>query len=80
MCHGCARRFRADQPRRPRCGDNRSRPALPAAEFAGFLARRDESPVLDEAGRYTVRNLVRSYPQWDGDVIGRWCVGGGWTR
>jgi hypothetical protein len=79
VCRGCALRFRADQPRCPRCGDDTPGPALPAAEFAGFLARRDEGPVLDEEDRYTVRNLVRSYPQWDGEVIGCWHVGGGWT-
>jgi hypothetical protein len=46
--------------------------------FAGFLARRDEGPVLDEEDRYAVRNLVRSYPQWDGEIVGRWRMGGGW--
>ena len=79
VCRGCALRFHADHPRCPRCGDDTPGPAFPAAAFAGFLARRDESPVLDEEDRYAVRNLVRSYPQWDGDVIGRWRVGGGWT-
>jgi hypothetical protein len=59
-CHSCALRFRADHPRCPRCGDDTPGSALPAAEFAGFLARRDESPVRDEEDRYTVRNLVRS--------------------
>ena len=78
VCRGCTLRFRADHPRCPRCGDDTPGPAHPAATFAGFLARRDESPVLDEEDRYAVRNLVRSYPQWDGDVIGRWRVGGGW--
>jgi hypothetical protein len=78
VCRGCTLRFRADHPRCPRCRDDTPGPALPAAEFAGFLARRDEGPVLDEEDRYAVRNLVRSYPQWDGDVIGRWRVGGGW--
>lgn len=76
VCRGCTLRFRADRPRCPRCGDDTPGPALPAVAFAGFLARRDESPVLDEEDRYAVRNLVRSYPQWDGEVIGRWRVGG----
>jgi replicative superfamily II helicase len=79
LCRGCTLRFRADHPRCPRCGDDTPGQAHAAAEFAGFLARRDESPVLDEEDRYAVRNLVRSYPQWDGDVIGRWRVGDGWT-
>ncbi|MBI4531014.1 MAG: DUF1998 domain-containing protein, partial [Candidatus Latescibacteria bacterium] len=79
VCRGCTLRFRADHPRCPRCGDDRPGPAVPAYEFAGFLAKRDESPVLDEEDRFAVRNLVRSCPQWDGDVVGRWSVAGGWT-
>jgi len=34
---------------------------------------------MDEEDRYAVRNLVRLYPQWDGEVKGRWSIGGGWT-
>jgi hypothetical protein len=48
-------------------------------EFGGFLALRNESPVLDEEERFATRNLVRIYPQWDGDVVGRWGIGGGWS-
>ncbi len=79
VCRGCGLRYRADHPFCPRCHDDRPGRALPAAEFGGFLARRDERPVLDEEERFAVRNLVRSYPQWDGDVIGRWRVAGGWS-
>lgn len=74
ICSGCGLHYRVDQPRCPRCRPALAPPSkpLPAAEFAGFLARRDESPVLDEEERYQMKNLVRSYPQWDGDVVGRW--------
>lgn len=78
-CEGCGLRYRADHPRCPRCGDDRPGPALAAYEFGGFLAHRDERPVLDEEERFAVRNLVRLYPQWDGDVIGRWRVAGSWS-
>ncbi len=52
--------------------------AHPAFDFAGFLARREERPILDEEDRFAVRNLVRIYPQWDGSATDRWTVGPGW--
>jgi hypothetical protein len=76
ICAACALHYRGDQPRCPRCRDTKALKPHPAAEFGGFLARRDESPVLDEEERYQMKNLVRSYPQWDGDVVGRWAVNG----
>lgn len=48
-------------------------------EYGGFLARRDENPILDEEERFAASNRVRVYPQWDGDVVGRWNVGPGWA-
>jgi hypothetical protein len=53
--------------------------AHPAFDFAGFLARREERPILDEEDRFAVRNLVRVHPQWDGSVTGRWSIGPGWA-
>ncbi len=60
-----------------------ARPPAPARhtqpiDFAGFLARREERPILDEEDRFAVRNLVRIYPQWDGSATDRWTVGPGW--
>jgi hypothetical protein len=78
LCRSCALRFAANQPRCPRCGDDRPGPDLPAVEYAGFLATKDEAPVLDEEERYALKNLVAIWPQWDGDVVGRWTVGPGW--
>ncbi|MBI3796502.1 MAG: DUF1998 domain-containing protein, partial [Deltaproteobacteria bacterium] len=84
LCRTCHLRFDADCPRCPRCGMDSLGQALPAAEFAGFLARRDEGPILDEEERFATRSLVVIYPQWDGEVIGRWTVGPGsalrWSR
>jgi len=78
-CRACNLRYYADAPKCPRCGDASPAKGLPAAGYAGFLARRDETPVLDEEERYAARNLVELYPQWDGRVEGRWTVGPGWA-
>jgi hypothetical protein len=79
VCRVCGLRFHADEPRCPRCRDDSPGQPLPAVEFGGFLALRNETPVLDEEDRFAVRNLVRIYPQWNGDVVGRWEIGGGWS-
>ena len=79
LCGTCGLRFDADQPRCPRCQTAGPGAAHPAYDFAGFLAKREERPILDEEDRFAVRNLVRIYPQWDGSVTGRWNVGPGWA-
>ena len=79
LCPTCGLRHNADQPRCPRCKTTSPGHALPSYEFAGFIARQDESPILDEEERYAERNLVSTHPQWDGDVIGRWTVGSDWA-
>ena len=79
LCQTCKLRFGADHPRCPRCGTDLPGQALPAAEFAGFVARRDENPILDEEERFATANLVTTHPQWDGQVLGRWTVGPGWA-
>ncbi|MBD2358149.1 DEAD/DEAH box helicase [Tolypothrix sp. FACHB-123] len=78
LCKTCNLRFDADEPSCPRCKSDTPGQLIPAGEFAGFLARRDESPILDEEERYATRNLVKTYPQWNGIVAGRWTVGAGW--
>jgi replicative superfamily II helicase/predicted nucleic acid-binding Zn-ribbon protein len=78
LCRGCQLRFDANEPRCPRCSADVPGQPLVGMEYAGFVGRRDERPVLDEEERYAVRNLVSIYPQWDGDVIARWSVGSGW--
>ncbi|MBD2014350.1 DEAD/DEAH box helicase [Microcoleus sp. FACHB-53] len=77
-CQTCQLRFDASEPSCPRCGNEQPGQALPAGEFAGFLARRDESPILDEEERYATRNLVKTHPQWNGQVVGRWTVATAW--
>jgi hypothetical protein len=78
LCKKCGLRFDANDPRCPRCGADLPGQSLVAMEYAGFLGRRDEAPILDEEDRYAARTLVSVYPQWDGDVVGRWSVGPGW--
>jgi MrfA Zn-binding domain len=79
QCLQCKLRYNADAPKCPRCGDSSPARGLPAAAYGGFLARRDESPVLDEEERYAAKNLVEVYPQWGGKIAGRWTVGAGWA-
>ncbi|MEI7772870.1 MAG: helicase-related protein, partial [Chloroflexales bacterium] len=64
QCRRCTLRYHADEPACPRCGAAEPGLTLPAAEYAGFLAVRDESPILDEEDRYAVSNRVVGYPQW----------------
>jgi len=78
VCEDCGLRYEADQPRCPRCRKSEPGQACPAMEYAGFAAVKDESPIMDEEDRFATKNLVEVYPQWDGDVVGRWTVGPGW--
>ena len=79
VCRDCGLRYRADAPSCPRCGVALPGPVIPGAEFAGFLARRDENTILDEEDRFATRNLVKVFPQWNGTVGGRWQVGAAWA-
>ncbi len=79
ICADCGLRYDANEPGCPRCGCDRPGLQKPGFEYAGFVARRDEHPVMDEEDRFSIKNLVESYPQWDGEVVGRWSVGPEWT-
>ncbi len=79
LCTLCGLRYNADQPRCPRCETSTPGQPHPAYDFAGFIAKKEERPILDEEDRYAVRNLVKIHPQWDGDVVGRWTAGSGWA-
>lgn len=79
VCSKCTLRYSASQPTCPRCKTVASIiKNIIGVEYAGFLARKNESPVLDEEERYAVRSNVIGYPQWNGDVVGRWNTGPGW--
>jgi hypothetical protein len=79
LCQACDLRYDADEPKCPRCHANSPGMPHPSYEFAGFAAYPDETPILDEEERFAERNLVRTYPQWNGNVAGRWTVGSGWA-
>lgn len=78
VCRGCGLRHRSDQPRCPRCQDDQPTPDLSAVEYGGFVATRDEAPVMTEEDRFAARDLVRVYPQWNGTLAKCWTVGDGW--
>lgn len=78
VCERCRLHFSQEHPVCPRCHNGEPGRALPAFEFGGFLAFRNEAPVLDEEDRIAARNLVAFFPQWNGEVFERWTVGPGW--
>ena len=63
----------------PRCGST-DLPGkdLPGYEFGGFLAVRDDTPVLEEEERFALSNRVRCLPQWDGKEVLRAELPTGW--
>ena len=63
----------------PRCKSSKlGGQPLPSHAFGGFLARRDDAPVLEEEERIALANLLRCYPQWNGDVVARYELCTGW--
>lgn len=79
LCRTCGLRYDAHEPFCPRCHSDNIGQNIAATEFAGFLARAYEGPILDEEERYAARNLVTIQPQWNGQIIGRWKVAPGWS-
>jgi replicative superfamily II helicase len=77
-CKECGLVFTAQNNACPRCKDSSIVKDHAAFEFGGFLACRDENPVLNEEERFAEKNLVRIHPQWDGEVRGRWSIGDSW--
>ncbi|MGQ9369061.1 DEAD/DEAH box helicase [Azospirillum sp. ST 5-10] len=80
-CGDCGLRYDAQEPLCPRCrSGNRSCPAdgVRGYEFGGFIAKRDDSPVLEEEDRFASAALVTCHPQRNGRVVARYGVGSGW--
>ncbi len=67
----------------PRCGaedpDDAGGKGYPGFEYGGFLAKRDDAPVLEEEDRFATAALVQCHPQHDGRVVARWLLPTGWT-
>lgn len=81
VCGGCGLRFGAlEHPACPRCARQREAgQPLPGFEFGGFLAVRDDTPIAEDEDRFALANLLRCYPQWSGDVVGRYLLPTGWS-
>lgn len=80
VCPDCSLRYRVpDHQTCPRCGNHDTGKDLPAVEYGGFVATRNEAPVMLEEDRFAARDLVRVYPQWNGTLAKRWTVGEGWN-
>lgn len=79
VCRTCQLRYEADEPRCPRCSTSETGKSYPAAEYAGFVAIRDEGPILDEEERFATRNRVTGQPQWNVGAAGRWTTAPGWS-
>ncbi len=68
ICKNCSLRYGTqEQVRCPRCGaDDTLANGLPAHAYGGFLAVRDDTPVLEEEDRFAISSLVQAFPQHDG--------------
>lgn len=83
-CKQCDLRYPPQSsPACPRCGSEDAHDAggkgYPGFEYGGFIAKRDDAPVLEEEDRFATAALVQVHPQHDGRVIGRWQLPTGWT-
>ncbi len=81
VCKRCGLRYGAQEHVQcPRCHSAETiGNGLPAFEYGGFLARRDDTPVLEEEDRFAIASLVQMQPQWNGDVRARYALPMGWT-
>lgn len=79
VCPTCDLRYGAQDVKCPRCENSESAGiSLPGYEFGGFLARRDDAPIMEEEDRFAMANLLKCYPQWNGDVVARYKLPTGW--
>lgn len=80
VCDGCQLRYGAQQAARcPRCSKAQGvAAALPSFQYGGFLASREDTPVLEEEDRWAMASRVRCFPQWDGDLVASYELAGGW--
>lgn len=80
-CKGCDLRYQAQTPSCPRCGSDEALGqghGYGGFEYGGFLAKRDDTPVLQEEDRFAMANLVSCHPQRDGRVTQRRMLSTGW--
>jgi Lhr-like helicase len=80
-CKACELRYDAQTPACPRCGSGETvggGHGYPGYEYGGFLALRDDTPVLQEEDRFSIASLVICHPQRDGRVTARRRLPTGW--
>lgn len=78
-CADCDLRFSTTEHTKcPRCGAAAKGMSCDGWEFAGYLARRADTPVLEEEDRFALASLLRVFPQWDGLVVKRAELPTGW--
>lgn len=82
-CQECELVFDPQEaPRCPRCHDANPGAQIPAVDYAGFIARPDDSAVSNEEDRVYGRNLIEIHPGWQPEatqpVAGRWELSDGW--
>lgn len=80
-CKGCELRYSAQTPACPRCGSDETvggGNGYPGFEFGGFLAVREDTPVLQEEDRISMTSGLSCHPQRNGRVVQRWRLPTGW--
>jgi len=80
-CKVCDLRYDAQTPACPRCGSDDTAGGghgYPGHEYGGFLALRNDTPVLQEEDRFSIASLVTCHPQRDGRVTSRRRLATGW--
>lgn len=80
-CRACELRYDAQTPACPRCGSDETvggDRGFPGYEYGGFLAFRDDTPVLQDEDRFAMASLVTCHPQRDGRVAARRRLPTGW--
>ncbi|ACY13366.1 DEAD/DEAH box helicase [Haliangium ochraceum] len=80
ICGRCDLRYGAQEHSAcPRCGEPQGvEQPLPSYSYGGFLARRDDTPVLEEEDRFAMASLLRCYPQRSGRVVAGYELPSGW--
>jgi hypothetical protein len=79
-CRKCALCYGSQEHTKcPRCKSTETlADALPGHDYGGFLAVRDDTPVLEEEDRFSISALVNCNPQWNGRLIERLTLPTGW--
>ena len=80
LCKKCGLHYAAQEHVRcPRCkSDEKIGNGFPGHEFGGFLAVRDDTPVLEEEDRFAIASLLQIHPQWNGEVKCRYDLPTAW--